>query len=179
MLSSSCCAITISAFPIINKQSHRQTMCCSSASSIHYDSLRVLEWDKLCDLVASFATTSLGRQALKVLFLFLSVFLSLLLLSHHPMLWVFTEQDQLWSLNQSYDESLRLLNETNAAVEMNNHGSCRLHFGHVDAMLVSIYIYINKCPSPHSLSINVQYDKIHWSTTWMMEVLREMVHERS
>ena len=30
------------------------------------DSLRVLEWDKLCDSVASFAGTCLGKQATKV-----------------------------------------------------------------------------------------------------------------
>ena len=34
--------------------------------SIRLDSLRALEWDKLCDSVASFARTSLGRQAIKV-----------------------------------------------------------------------------------------------------------------
>lgn len=33
--------------------------------SVHYHTLRVLEWDKLCDSVASFARTSLGRQATK------------------------------------------------------------------------------------------------------------------
>ncbi|MED6160234.1 hypothetical protein PIB30_049512 [Stylosanthes scabra] len=85
----------------------------SSSSSIHYDSLRVLEWDKLCDLVASFATTSLGREALKA---------------------------QLWSLDRTYEESHRLLGETNAAVEMNKHGSCRLQFGHIDVMLVKAAI---------------------------------------
>lgn len=46
------------------KLKHRQTV--SVAASIHHDSLRVLEWDKLSDLVSSFATTSLGRHALKV-----------------------------------------------------------------------------------------------------------------
>ncbi|PNY17743.1 mutS2-like protein, partial [Trifolium pratense] len=45
------------------------------------------------------------------------------------------EQDQLWSQNRTYEESLKLLEETNAAVEMHKHGSCRLHFGHIDAML--------------------------------------------
>lgn len=30
------------------------------------DSLRVLQWDELCDCVASFAGTSLGKQATKV-----------------------------------------------------------------------------------------------------------------
>lgn len=34
-------------------------------SSVHHDSLRVLEWDKLCDCVASFARTTLGREATK------------------------------------------------------------------------------------------------------------------
>ncbi|KAF2297238.1 hypothetical protein GH714_019817 [Hevea brasiliensis] len=35
---------------------------------VHYDSLRILEWDKLCDLVSSFAGTSLGREASKMLY---------------------------------------------------------------------------------------------------------------
>lgn len=34
--------------------------------SIVLDSLRVLEWDKVCDSVASFAGTSLGKKATKV-----------------------------------------------------------------------------------------------------------------
>ncbi|KAL4299995.1 hypothetical protein HN51_050632 [Arachis hypogaea] len=113
---------SFSAFPctlnIINKFNYNKLIIMavppsSSSSSIHYDSLRVLEWDKLSDLVASFATTSLGREALKA---------------------------QLWSLNRTYEESLRLLGETNAAVEMNKHGSCRLRFGHVDVMLVKAAI---------------------------------------
>ncbi|KAH1262879.1 Endonuclease MutS2 [Glycine max] len=112
-------AITTHAFPVIAinkwKQRHmqRQMQRVSLSASIHHDSLRVLEWDKLCDLVASFATTSLGRQALK---------------------------DQLWSLNQTFEESLKLLEETNAAVEMNKHGTLRLHLGHLDAMLVKTAI---------------------------------------
>ncbi|KAF7816605.1 endonuclease MutS2 isoform X1 [Senna tora] len=68
-------ATTLSTFPItlnIRKFNHRLAffrhsfVASSSSSSIHYDSLRVLEWDKLCDLVASFASTSLGHEALKV-----------------------------------------------------------------------------------------------------------------
>lgn len=35
-------------------------------SIARFQSLRVLEWDKLCDSVASFAGTSLGREAAKV-----------------------------------------------------------------------------------------------------------------
>ncbi|KAI4307000.1 hypothetical protein L6164_030235 [Bauhinia variegata] len=111
-------ATTISAFPItinINKFSNKPTLLklkqpfATSPSSIHYDSLRVLEWDKLCDLVASFATTSLGREAVKA---------------------------QLWHLSQTYEESLKLLDETNAAVEMHKLGSCSLDFAHIDAVLV-------------------------------------------
>ncbi|XP_061339173.1 uncharacterized protein LOC133285881 isoform X2 [Gastrolobium bilobum] len=107
-------SITINTLYKFNhRHRHRHRHGRTVAASIHHDSLRVLEWDKLCDLVASFATTSLGRQALK---------------------------DQLWSLNQTYEESLKLLNETNAAVEMHKHGTCRLYFGHVDAMLVQTAI---------------------------------------
>ncbi|XP_011653396.1 uncharacterized protein LOC101220812 isoform X2 [Cucumis sativus] len=77
--------------------------------SIRLDSLRALEWDKLCDSVASFARTSLGRQAIKA---------------------------QLWSSNWTYEESLRLLDETNAAVEMHKHGGCSLDLSGVNLHLV-------------------------------------------
>ncbi|XP_048231073.1 endonuclease MutS2 isoform X3 [Ricinus communis] len=76
---------------------------------VHYNSLKLLEWDKLCDSVSSFAGTSLGRQAIKV---------------------------QLWSLNRNYEECLMLLRETNSAVEMHKHGSCRLDFSGIDLLLV-------------------------------------------
>ncbi|XP_022762692.1 uncharacterized protein LOC111308555 isoform X2 [Durio zibethinus] len=78
-------------------------------SRVKYDSLRVLEWDKLCESVASFARTSLGRQATKT---------------------------QLWSLNQTFQESLRLLQETNAAILMHNDGSFNLNLTSVDLALV-------------------------------------------
>lgn len=78
-------------------------------SSVLLDSLRILEWDKLCDSVASFAGTPLGRQATK---------------------------DQLWFLNQTYEESMRLLGETNAAVEILKHGGCSLDFHTLDVLLV-------------------------------------------
>ncbi|KAH7853449.1 hypothetical protein Vadar_002550 [Vaccinium darrowii] len=74
-----------------------------------HDSLKLLEWDKLCDSVASFAGTSFGKEATKA---------------------------QLWSLNQSYEESLRLLEETNAAVEMHKHSGCVMDFSGIDAALV-------------------------------------------
>ncbi|KDP46010.1 hypothetical protein JCGZ_14917 [Jatropha curcas] len=80
---------------------------------VYYDSLRVLEWDKVCDLVSSFAGTSLGREATKA---------------------------QLWSLNKSYEDSLRLLQETNAALEMHKHGACRLDFIGMDLQLVKYAI---------------------------------------
>ncbi|KAG5233608.1 endonuclease MutS [Salix suchowensis] len=80
-----------------------------SDNDARYSSLRVLEWDKLCDLVSSFATTSLGREACK---------------------------EQLWSLNHTYQDSLILLKETNAAVQMHNHGACRLDFSSINLLLV-------------------------------------------
>ncbi|KAI8565174.1 hypothetical protein RHMOL_Rhmol03G0240400 [Rhododendron molle] len=77
--------------------------------SVVHDSLRLLEWDKLCDSVASFAGTSSGKQATKA---------------------------QLWTLNQTYEESMRLLGETNAAVQMHNHGGCAMDFSGIDVGLV-------------------------------------------
>ncbi|XAR52127.1 hypothetical protein NMG60_11020036 [Bertholletia excelsa] len=77
-------------------------------SSVVHDSLRLLEWDKLCDSVASFAGTSLGKEATKA---------------------------QLWSLSQSYEESMRLLEETNAAVEMHKYGGS-MDFSCIDIVLV-------------------------------------------
>ncbi|XP_074320378.1 uncharacterized protein LOC141657140 isoform X2 [Silene latifolia] len=73
------------------------------------NSLRVLEWDKLCDAVSSFAGTSIGRQASK---------------------------EQLEVLDQTYEESLRLLNETNAAVEIHKYSSGIMEFASIDALLV-------------------------------------------
>nr|GEZ94409.1 DNA mismatch repair protein MSH3 [Tanacetum cinerariifolium] len=70
---------------------------------------KVLEWDKVCDSVASFAGTSLGKQATK-----------------HSLL----------RLN-SFHDSLRLLAETNAAVQMHNHGSCIMDFHSIPIPLVN------------------------------------------
>ncbi|KVH88399.1 DNA mismatch repair protein MutS, core [Cynara cardunculus var. scolymus] len=81
----------------------------SPLSPLVQNTLRVLEWDKLCDSVASFAATSLGQQATKA---------------------------DLLSLNQSYQDSLRLLSETNAAVEMHKHGGCVMDFTCIDTALV-------------------------------------------
>ncbi|TYI52855.1 hypothetical protein E1A91_D12G277800v1 [Gossypium mustelinum] len=78
-------------------------------SKVKSNSLRVLEWDKLCHSVASFARTSLGRQATKA---------------------------QLWSLDQTFQESLRLLQETNAAILMHNHDSFNFDLTSVDLALV-------------------------------------------
>ncbi|KAK1440512.1 hypothetical protein QVD17_06340 [Tagetes erecta] len=73
------------------------------------NSLKVLQWDQLCDCVASFSGTSFGHQATKA---------------------------ELWCLDQSYQESLRLLAETNAAVEMHKHGGCVMDFTSIDIALV-------------------------------------------
>ncbi|KAL3630745.1 hypothetical protein CASFOL_023729 [Castilleja foliolosa] len=76
--------------------------------SVVLDSLRVLQWDQLCDCVASFAGTSLGRQATK---------------------------EQLWNLAKSYEDSIKLLEETEAAVEMLNYGAM-MEFTGIDVALV-------------------------------------------
>ncbi|KAM3319657.1 endonuclease MutS2 [Capsicum chacoense] len=84
----------------------------SDQPSVLLDSLRVLEWDKLCDCVANFAGTSLGKEALK---------------------------EQLGYLNQTFEDSLGLLEETNAAVEMNKYGAM-VDFNGIDIELVKIAI---------------------------------------
>ncbi|KAL0304472.1 UNVERIFIED_CONTAM: Endonuclease MutS2, partial [Sesamum radiatum] len=76
--------------------------------SVVLDSLRVLQWDQLCDCVASFAGTSLGKQAVK---------------------------EQLWNLDKSYEDSVRLLEETSAAVEMQKYGAM-IEFSGIDISLV-------------------------------------------
>lgn len=45
-------------------------------------------------------------------------------------------QAQLWNLNRTYGESLRLLDETNAAVQMHNYGGCIMDFSGLDLELV-------------------------------------------
>ncbi|XP_074282318.1 uncharacterized protein LOC141606869 [Silene latifolia] len=72
--------------------------------------LEILEWDKLCDLVSSFATTPLGRNATK---------------------------EQLWSLDQTYEESLRLLTETRAAVDILNYHPKLLDFNRIHVLSVT------------------------------------------
>ncbi|KAK4384794.1 Endonuclease MutS2 [Sesamum angolense] len=75
--------------------------------SVVLDSLRVLQWDQLCDCVASFAGTSLGKQAVK---------------------------EQLWNLDKAYEDSVRLLEETSAAVEMQKYGAM-MEFSGIDVSL--------------------------------------------
>ncbi|KAL0299738.1 UNVERIFIED_CONTAM: Endonuclease MutS2 [Sesamum radiatum] len=76
--------------------------------SVVLDSLRVLQWDQLCDCVASFAGTSLGKKAVK---------------------------EQLWNLDKAYEDSVRLLEETSAAVEMQKYGAM-MEFSGIDVSLV-------------------------------------------
>lgn len=89
--------------------------------SVVSDSLRVLEWDKVCDSVASFAGTSLGQQTTKA---------------------------KLWEVNQSYKESLKILEETKAAVEMHKHGGCAMNFSCIDIALVKSAIQHARGCSP-------------------------------
>ncbi|KMT16438.1 hypothetical protein BVRB_3g050620 isoform B [Beta vulgaris subsp. vulgaris] len=73
------------------------------------NSTRVLEWDKVCDAVSSFAGTSLGRLASK---------------------------EQLCSFDQTYEESLMLLRQTNAAVEIHKYNNAIMDFTGLDVFLV-------------------------------------------
>ncbi|XP_068635068.1 uncharacterized protein [Aristolochia californica] len=81
----------------------------SSQKPVLLDTLRVLEWDKLCDSVAAYAGTSVGREETK---------------------------SKLWSVNVSYEESKNLLAETNAAVEMIKYGASGMDFSGLDLTLV-------------------------------------------
>ncbi|KAJ4954954.1 hypothetical protein NE237_011737 [Protea cynaroides] len=91
------------------RQLHSNSNDLAKKSTVLHDSLRVLEWDKVCDFVASFAGTSLGREATKT---------------------------ELWSLNQSYEESRALLAETYAAVEMLKYGGFVMDFSAMDVVTV-------------------------------------------
>lgn len=50
-------------------------------------------------------------------------------------------QEQLWSLNKTYEDSLRLLEETNAVVEMHKYGAM-LDFVAIDTAHVSFTFII-------------------------------------
>ncbi|KAJ0102600.1 hypothetical protein Patl1_05536 [Pistacia atlantica] len=78
-------------------------------SRAELETLRALEWDKLCNTVSSFARTSLGREATK---------------------------DKLWFTDQTYQDTLKLQTETNAAVQILKHGACSLDLTGVDLSLV-------------------------------------------
>ncbi|KAL8148491.1 uncharacterized protein LOC141708320 isoform X1 [Apium graveolens] len=80
----------------------------SDQPDVVHNSLRLLQWDKVSHSVASFAGTSLGKQATEA---------------------------QLRSLNKSYEESLKLLQETTAAVKMHNNG-CSMDFTAIQVHLV-------------------------------------------
>ncbi|KAJ0968840.1 hypothetical protein J5N97_021717 [Dioscorea zingiberensis] len=78
-------------------------------SAVVSDSLRLLEWDKVCDAVSSFAGTPFGREATK---------------------------ERLWQVDLSYERSLKMLEETTAAVEMIKYGAGGLDFSGIDVVLV-------------------------------------------
>ncbi|KAG9455373.1 hypothetical protein H6P81_008277 [Aristolochia fimbriata] len=81
----------------------------SEKSAVLLRTLRVLEWDKLCDSVAAYAGTTVGREETK---------------------------SKLWSMHVSYEESMNLLTETNAAVEMIKYGASGMDFSGLDLALV-------------------------------------------
>lgn len=70
---------------------------------------------------------------------------------HLKLFWItllLNEQAQLWSSNWTYEESLRLLDETNAAVEMHKHGGCSLDLSGVDLHLVSALSVVTSLTFP-------------------------------
>ncbi|KAH7543693.1 hypothetical protein JRO89_XS15G0001300 [Xanthoceras sorbifolium] len=103
-----CSSVSVSVFNNNNNN--------NKSSRVVSESLRVLEWDKLCNSVSSFARTSLGRQATLT---------------------------QLRSTNPTYPDSLRLLDETNAAIEMLKHGACSLD-------LTGIHLHLVKSAIQHA-----------------------------
>ncbi|TMW87025.1 hypothetical protein EJD97_020535 [Solanum chilense] len=115
-------SIRIKVHAFLNKPLESSSGPTSDQPSVILDSLRVLEWDKLCDSVAAFAGTSLGKEALK---------------------------EQLGYLNQTFEESLGLLEETNAAVEMNKYGAM-VDFNGIDIELVKTAIRVARRGFPVS-----------------------------
>ncbi|XP_016509116.1 uncharacterized protein LOC107826629 isoform X2 [Nicotiana tabacum] len=115
-------SIRFKVHAFLNKPLDSSSAPASNRPSILVDSLRVLEWDKLCDSVASFAGTSLGKIALK---------------------------EQLGYLNQTFEDSLRLLEETNAAVEMNKYGAM-MDFNGIDIELVKTAVQVARRGFPVS-----------------------------
>ncbi|XP_020582046.1 uncharacterized protein LOC110025737 isoform X2 [Phalaenopsis equestris] len=83
---------------------------CNSKSAAIADSLRVLEWDAVCDLVSSFAGTQFGRETVKA---------------------------QLWSATElSYQETKVRLAETAAAIELIKYAPGGMDFAGIDLVLV-------------------------------------------
>ncbi|KAK4734818.1 hypothetical protein R3W88_009079 [Solanum pinnatisectum] len=115
-------SIRFKVHAFLNKPLESSSAPASNQPSVILDSLRVLEWDKLCDSVATFAGTSLGKEALK---------------------------EQLGYLNQTFEESLVLLEETNAAVEMNKYGAM-VDFNGIDIELVKTAIRVARRGFPVS-----------------------------
>ena len=66
-------------------------------------------------------------------------------------------QAQLWSLDQTYQESLRLSDETNAALEIHKHGGCTMDFSTIDAVLVSFLILYFICGYWHNPQTSLCY----------------------
>ncbi|OAY68185.1 Endonuclease MutS2, partial [Ananas comosus] len=81
----------------------------AAAASVVSDSLKILEWDKVCDVVSAFAGTALGREATR---------------------------EKLWDVDLSYEESKKLLEETAAAVELIKYGAGGMEFAGLDTIMV-------------------------------------------
>ncbi|KAL6903546.1 hypothetical protein ACP4OV_004359 [Aristida adscensionis] len=87
----------------------------ASTSSPSARTLRLLEWGRVCDAVASFAGTAHGRDATK---------------------------EQLWEVEEvSYEQSRRLLQETEAAVWLLDNAGGAMDFSGLDTVAVESAIH--------------------------------------
>lgn len=135
-----------------NLQQQQQPLLHQSSNTAEFDerekskprvllnSIRVLEWDKVCDAVSSFAGTSLGRLASKVCSIFSQIkFCLSLIFRVFDWIILYLVKEQLCSFDQTYEESLMLLRQTNAAVEIHKYNNAIMDFTGLDVFLVCTF----------------------------------------
>ncbi|KAF8672154.1 hypothetical protein HU200_049720 [Digitaria exilis] len=110
LLPSSTAAVRIRQRPLLRLRLRALAAGAASSQSPSARSLRLLEWGKVCDAVASFAGTAHGRNATK---------------------------KQLWEVEDvSYEQSQRLLQETEAAVWLLDNAGGAMDFSGLDTVAI-------------------------------------------
>nr|CAB3499180.1 unnamed protein product [Digitaria exilis] len=108
LLPSSTAAVRLRQHPLLRVRARAAGAASSQSPSAR--SLRLLEWGKVCDAVASFAGTAHGRNATK---------------------------KQLWEVEDvSYEQSQRLLQETEAAVWLLDNAGGAMDFSGLDTVAI-------------------------------------------